>query len=220
MSEDLLEALKIDFDEDKYKIKGKGIKIARLDANNLSQRAIAKDIGLRLDEPDKIREPHMVFYYQNEFFHWSHGWLRHDKVKVLHWINRIVYPFTELRTAKQLWTFFKHEKESVESTDFFVSQYPPLGKFYEEAEFKTRVLVLDQDEKELHDAYEAARHLADRHDLRFGFSSEEVVLRAYDKKTGALTHNFERNGAFEALVTVNHQEERVQMGLHPRHNKN
>jgi len=116
--------------------------------------------------------------------------------------------------------FLKHETENVENTDFFKFNYPPMGSFYENAEFKTRVVVMNQDDKELHDAHEAARHLADRHDLRFGYSSDLSLMRAYDKKHNYLTRNFNKNGAFEALISINHQDEHVQMGLHPRHNKN
>ena len=65
-----------------------------------------------------------------------------------------------------------------------------MGSFYDNAEFKTRVVVMNQDSKELHEAHEAARHLADRHDLRFGYSSDENLMRSYDKKKGYLTHNF------------------------------
>lgn len=93
MSEDLLEALHLDFKVGKYKIKGQQIKIGRMDANDPKIRELAQHIGLRIDEKDDMREPQVVFYYKGEFFHWNHGWLRHHKVKVLHWINKIVHPF-------------------------------------------------------------------------------------------------------------------------------
>jgi hypothetical protein len=84
-----------------------------------------------------------------------------------------------------------------------------MGYFYDNAEFKTRVVVMNQDSKELHDANEAARHLADRQDLRFGYSSEETLMRIYDKKHKYLTHNFENSGSFEALISINHQDEHI-----------
>ena len=71
--------------------------------------------------------------------------------------------------------------ENRETTSFFKNDYPALGSFYENTEFKTRVLVLDTDEQEVHDANEAARHLADRHDLRFGYSDNEEVMDLFDR---------------------------------------
>ena len=49
MSEDILEALKLDFDQGKYKIDGETIKIGRMDASDPNIRALADSIGLRID---------------------------------------------------------------------------------------------------------------------------------------------------------------------------
>jgi len=38
---------------------------------------------------------------------------------------------------------------------------------------KTRVIILEKEPRQIHDALEAARHLADRYDLRFGFSRDD-----------------------------------------------
>jgi hypothetical protein len=84
-----------------------------------------------------------------------------------------------------------------------------MGSYYDNAEFKTRVIVMNQDNKELHDAHEAARHLADRHDIRFGYSSDEALMRSYDKVHGYLTKNFKASGAFESLISINHQDEHI-----------
>jgi hypothetical protein len=84
-----------------------------------------------------------------------------------------------------------------------------LGEFYERTELRTRVLVLDKDEKELHDSNEAARHLADRHDLRFAFTSDDSVMTEYDTKYKYLTMNKQRTGEYEALVVINHQGNKI-----------
>lgn len=96
-------------------------------------------------------------------------------------------------------------KELREVTDFYMeNEFQQLGEFYDRTELRTRVVVLDQDDKEIHDAYEAARHLADRHDLRLAFSSDQDVMQAFDKKYQFLTRNQESTGAFEAMVLINH----------------
>ena len=99
-------------------------------------------------------------------------------------------------------------------TPFFKDHYPPLGSFFEHSELVTRVFVLDQDSKETHDAYEAARHLADRHDLRFAFSGDLDLMKKFDKKYKYLTNNQKRYGAFEAMLLVNHDENFIHRGLH------
>ena len=94
MSEDLLDALKQEFDQGKYQIENQKIKIGRMDAASEEVQKLASDLGLRIDQGKDMREPQVVFYYKGEFFHWNHGWLRHHKVKVLHWINNISKNFT------------------------------------------------------------------------------------------------------------------------------
>lgn len=74
---------------------------------------------------------------------------------------------------------------------------------------RTRVIVLDQDAKELHDSNEAARHLADRHDLRFAFTSDKGVMDEYDKKYKYLTYNLKNTGEYEALVVINHEKQKI-----------
>jgi len=81
----------------------------------------------------------------------------------------------------------------------------------------TRVIILDQDPKEVHEANEAARHLANRYDLRFAYSGDEDVMKEFDTKYRYLKNNQLRYGAFEALIVVNHDDEWTQMGLHPHH---
>ena len=95
-----------------------------------------------------------------------------------------------------------------------------MGSFYENTEQKTRVLILDTDDEEVHEANEAAKHLADRHDLRFGYSNNDEIMARFDKETGLLSRNKNEFGEFETLVTVNHQNEKVGMGLHMRHSRN
>ena len=81
-------------------------------------------------------------------------------------------------------------KELREVTDFFMeNDFQQLGEFYDRTELRTRVIVLDQDDKEIHDANLAARHLADRHDLRLAFSGDQDVMQQYDKKYKSLTKN-------------------------------
>ena len=105
MGEDLLDALDQEFQAGKYQIDGKQIPIIRLDQSNAKIKELAKAVGLKLNSDINIREPHMVFFYKNEFFHWSQGWLRYEKVKVLHWINKIVHPFKTISTFKQIKEF-------------------------------------------------------------------------------------------------------------------
>ena len=100
-----------------------------------------------------------------------------------------------------------------------------MGTFFVDSEFRTRVLVLDQDEKELHESNDAARHLADRHDLRFGFVSDMQVMKRYDDEKHYLTENLNHGkgpmgGAFEALVVYNHVTSSIAYGLHGHHNFN
>ena len=98
-----------------------------------------------------------------------------------------------------------------------------MGTFFVDSEFRTRVLVLDQDEKELHDSNIAARHLADRHDLRFGFVNDLQVMKKYDDEIHYLTENLkhnEKSGSFEALVVYNHLQKKLAYGLHGYHNYN
>ena len=78
---------------------------------------------------------------------------------------------------------------------------------------------MDTDEEEVHDANEAAKHLADRHDLRFGYSDNEEVMVRFDKETHLLSRNQDEFGNYEALVTINHHKEKVGMGLHMRHSR-
>ena len=97
------------------------------------------------------------------------------------------------------------EKELRETSDFFMeNDFQELGEFYDRTELRTRVVVLDQDDKEVHDAYEAARHLADRHDLRLAFSGDSDVMQSFDKEYKFLSRNLKETGAFEAMVLINH----------------
>ena len=113
------------------------------------------------------------------------------------------------------------EKELRETTDFFMdNDFQELGEFYDRTELRTRVVVLDQDDKEVHDAHEAARHLADRHDLRLAFSGDSDVMQSFDKEFQFLSRNLKETGAFEAMVVVNHNQQRIQHGLHHHHNQN
>lgn len=57
-----------------------------------------------------------------------------------------------------------------------------IDEYWKKAELKARVLVLDKNPIEKHEANEAARHLADRFELRFGFSDDEFVLDDFDEK--------------------------------------
>ena len=96
-----------------------------------------------------------------------------------------------------------------ETTPFFKENYPPLGSFFVHQELTTRVIILDQDPKEVHEANEAARHLANRYDLRFAYSGDEDVMKDFDSKHHYLRNNQLRNGAFEALVVANHDDVRT-----------
>ena len=91
-----------------------------MDANDPKIRELAQKIGLKIDEKDDMREPQMVFHYKGEFFHWNHGWMRHHKVKVLHWINKIIHPFKDIHTMDQCELFMDAGKELREVTDFFM----------------------------------------------------------------------------------------------------
>ena len=84
------------------------------------------------------------------------------------------------------------------------NDYRELGSFFTNAEQLTRVLLLDDDDKEVHESMEVARHLADRHDLRFGHSGEYDVMHDFDKKYLFLTHNKKKYGEFESLILYNH----------------
>ena len=56
--------------------------------------------------------------------------------------------------------------------------------------------------------------------MRFGYTDNDEIMVRFDKETGLLTKNKQNSGEFEALVTVNHNNEKVGMGLHMRHSKN
>ena len=100
------------------------------------------------------------------------------------------------------------------------NDYQELGSFYINSEQRTRVLLLDDDEKEVHESMEVARHLADRHDLRFGFSEDYEVLQDFDKKYQYLTRNKQMYGEFEALILYNHMRHQLSMGNNMFHNDN
>mmetsp|Transcript_7894 Transcript_7894/g.13238 ORF Transcript_7894/g.13238 Transcript_7894/m.13238 type:complete len:414 (+) Transcript_7894:157-1398(+) len=220
MSEDLLDALYQDFEQDKYLLHGKRIRIARLDASDPQAVDLAAEIGLKIDKVEAMLEPQLVFFYKGEFFHWNHGWLRHYKVKLLHWINRIAYPIKQIHTQEQLDKFIDPHVENREVTPFFLENpYQAQGSFFKNSELRTRALILDENMEEVHDAYLSARHLADRHDLRFAFSTNTQILKSFDKKFNFLTMNQRMNGEYEALVVFNHFEKKTQMGLHPNHNE-
>lgn len=60
--------------------------------------------------------------------------------------------------------------------------------------------------KELHNANLAARHLADRYDLRFAYSEDNDVMEDFDKKYRYLKNNRIRTGKFEALIVIDHDD--------------
>ncbi len=90
--------------------------------------------------------------------------------------------------------------------------------FYENQYLKTRVLVLDENINEKHEAEEAARHLADLPGLLFGYVGNRDVLEEFDIRHSFLSQNvmYAQNGvhhrgiekksiddAFEAVVIKN-----------------
>ena len=105
-------------------------------------------------------------------------------------------------------------------TPFFKDNYRALGRFFDHAELITRVIVLDNDPQEIHDAMEAARHLADRHDLRFALTTDVDVMKTFDNKYKYLRNNMRKDHAFEALALWNHDDTHLQMGLHHHHDHN
>ena len=91
-----------------------------MDAASEEVQKLASDLGLRIDQGKDMREPQVVFYYKGEFFHWNHGWLRHHKVKVLHWINKIVHPYKDIHTVDQFENFQDVDQEIREVTPFYL----------------------------------------------------------------------------------------------------
>lgn len=89
-----------------------------------------------------------------------------------------------------------------------------LDKLYDNSVLKTRVILLDKEPKEIHDHIEAAKHLADRYDLRFGFSRDDKVLQDYDNRYAYLTNHRMIFGTYETTLVVNHRDQHAQMGLH------
>lgn len=161
-----------------------------------------------------------MFVYGGEFYHWTGGWHSSQVNAVLHFMNKIMHPVVHLKDMAQIEEFSKHDFEWTEETDFINSEKPaPLGDIFEHSVLKTRVLVLDQDAKELHDAQVAARHLADRVELRFGFNRDEAVLKEYDDKYHDLKNKKEMKGTYDGLVVINHRDNRVPMHLHFFHNE-
>ena len=57
MSEDMLDALKNEFDQGKYMVEGFKIKIGRMDVSKEQVRQVAKEVGLRVDQGQDMREP-------------------------------------------------------------------------------------------------------------------------------------------------------------------
>lgn len=150
--------------------------------------------------------PQLVFIFGGEFYHWSGGWQESETTLVLHWINKIARPLIEMHNIREIDLFQDVSKEWVEHTDFIGPRNQMLlGDFYHHAVLQTRVIVLDRDPKELHDANQAARHLADRHDLRFSFSRDPNLLAAYDQRTKYLTAHERMFKSYEALVLTNHR---------------
>ena len=108
---------------------------------------MVKEFGIKVDSRERMREPQVLFFYrsstfesgrrqiwgktQTEFYHWNYGWTRHEKVKFLHWINKLAYPFKEIHTTKQLDEFVDVEKEVREVTPFIRDHYQSLGSFFE-----------------------------------------------------------------------------------------
>jgi hypothetical protein len=48
--------------------------------------------------------------------------------------------------------------------------------------------------------------LADRYDLRFGFSRDDKVLEDYDKRYSYLTNHRMIYGTYETFLVVNHRD--------------
>ena len=63
MSEELLLTLKQEFDQGRYQINGKNIKIGRLDANNEDTLKLSSELGLRID--DDQQQPQIIFAYKD-----------------------------------------------------------------------------------------------------------------------------------------------------------
>ena len=74
-------------------------------------REILAKIGVKVDEEHLMREPQVIFYYNETkfdekekqpaiYYHWNHGWHRENKVRFLHMINKIAHPFKEIHTYK------------------------------------------------------------------------------------------------------------------------
>jgi len=75
-------------------------------------------------------------------------------VKVLHWINKIAYPFKELHSVEQTEYFAKPNEEVYETTPFFrQNDYRELGSFFANSELRSKVLLLSDDPSEIHDSF-------------------------------------------------------------------
>jgi hypothetical protein len=115
---------------------------------------------------------------------------------VLHWINRILAPFIHLNTIQEASEFINQREEPIENTRFLGSDYPELDSIYRRKVLKTRVLVLNKDYWKNHEAVKVARDLADRLELRFGYSSNEKVMKHFDDQFKYLSLNRQMNQGF------------------------
>ena len=133
-------------------VNGREVATAQADVSSPEIVRTAAKIGLRLQSVFKSR-PQLVFMFGGEFYHWSGGWHESEVPLVLHWINKIAKPLIEMHDIREIDLFQNVEKEWVEHTDFIGPKNQVLlGNFYHHAVLQTRIVVLDRDPKELHDA--------------------------------------------------------------------
>ena len=139
---------------------------------------------------------------------------------VLHWINKIVHPFIDLTTLKQLEHFKKTHDEIREVTPFMKDNFLPMGPFFKHALQKSRVLIIDENKKEDHEAFMAARHLADRPEVRFAHSDHHEIIQDFGNilQFNWYGRNSENDDDAEGVFIWNHHDKKIQMGLHPHHN--
>jgi len=126
-------------------------------------------------------------------------------VKVLHWINRLIAPFRHLSSVTEAEEFLDLSEEPAENTMFLGKDYPKLDSIYRRKNLKTRVLVLNRDNWKKHEAVQAARKLADRLELRFGYSSNDKVMKHFDAKYKYLSLNNQMNAGFQSVIVFNHE---------------
>ena len=140
------------------------------------------------------------------------------KILVLHWINRIMNPFVELRSREAYDMFMDVEDEHVEMTEFFnkTDFYPTLGELYSSIPTKSRAVAIIETKESLAKLLHIARYSVHRHDFRIGFIRDKEVTLSFVGELDPMRDFITTEIGRECWLVKNRNNNTLTQGMHGR----